>query len=511
MDLIEATVTTLISRIQSGEFTAVILTPCSRSFSPTLNLLGTCTRTKRAPWGSTFGPRHRDERAGNRMWIVAVRIARVCAQARVGYLMMHPKSSLAWRTPIWRRTFVSSLQPCFEGRIDWCRFGRPWRHTTLIRGSCPVTHELSRSCNCSGPHTRSSRLVTDEHGKTRNVQKLLQSYPISFWFELLKLLREHLVARCVAGYNHRGERVGEASNPGPGRGVPTSERATGQIDITEGITEVTRIKYAQQLGRYDQWAQRYSLPLSGALSSMPTDVINACLKAYMQHLAATRRPPSDGAMLCAGFLHAHQHHRGRIGESWKALNVWRATTPRHIRVGVDENFLLAMVTLAKSWNWDRVAVSLLLGFYGLLRPGEILGLRRAHLGLPSDASGLTEFSVTVAIVRPKTRYRAARMQAVVIRERVVVEACESILRSLLPREFVLPMESRVFTMYFDHLVRALSCPPLPYSPGSLRGGGALAFLRCHRGDLTALLFQGRWDSVKTLSHYIFKRGLQPSL
>ena len=68
---------------------------------------------------------------------------------------------------------------------------------------------------------------------------------------------------------------------------------------------------------------------------------------------------------------------------------------------------LGRVTLV--WGWPHTAAALLLGQVALLRPGELTPLRRLHIRPPMDDAGLERGTLVLCLVRPKTRYRAARL------------------------------------------------------------------------------------------------------
>ena len=40
--------------------------------------------------------------------------------------------------------------------------------------------------------------------------------------------------------------------------------------------------------------------------------------------------------------------------------------------------LTAMVVVCTVWGWRRAAAALLIGFYALLRPGELVAVKRAR-------------------------------------------------------------------------------------------------------------------------------------
>jgi len=107
----------------------------------------------------------------------------------------------------------------------------------------------------------------------------------------------------------------------------------------------------------------------------------------------------------------------------------------------------------------------------------------------------------VCIRVPKTRRRAARLQSVVIRARWAVKLITAALCGV-PRDVALCAGGSLgLRQRFRALVCGLRLPPETYTPGSLRPGGAIAHHLAHN-DLGRLLFHGRWDSVKTVQHYL---------
>ena len=231
-------------------------------------------------------------------------------------------------------------------------------------------------------------------------------------------------------------------------------------------------------------------------------MVNAALKALLQDWASARRGPASGADLLAGFMHTFPHWRGRLAEAWKAHGVWVRATPHRTRVPLDETLLRAMLSIAVFWGWSRTAAALALGFYGLLRPGELCQIRRVHWKLPSEVRGTVGDGVVLAFMRAKTRYRAARLQSVVLRDSTAILLLESVSRGMPSRQHLVPDGVLGLHRRFNHLLAALGAHRLPFSPASLRGGGAVHMLRGHGASLTEIMFAGRWESVRTVSRYL---------
>ena len=90
------------------------------------------------------------------------------------------------------------------------------------------------------------------------------------------------------------------------------------------------------------------------------------------------------------------------------LKTWDTLEPVRHHPPIPRQVLFATVTTALVWQ--HFAALMVLGFFALLRPSELIELQRADLALPADH---WETDVTyVRIGNPKTRFRGARAQHV---------------------------------------------------------------------------------------------------
>ena len=109
----------------------------------------------------------------------------------------------------------------------------------------------------------------------------------------------------------------------------------------------------------------------------------------------------------------------------------------------------------------------------------------------------------IAITKPKTRLRGARLQAVVIHDPVTLALAALALSTHLGQSaLVLPGGASELRRCFDELLRAVGASGLPYSSASLRGAGAVADFSHARSSLTDVMFHGRWESVSSVTHYL---------
>ena len=173
--------------------------------------------------------------------------------------------------------------------------------------------------------------------------------------------------------------------------------------------------------------------------------------------------------------------------------------------------MVALVVLFLIWEWPEMAALMALGFEGALRPGDLLYLNRGDLRFPRDHGGTTQ-AVFVVLRHSKTRQRrdAARYQHVRITCATVAALLDRAFghRDRAAALFSWPGEhaarSRQMVARFAAGLRALGVPygqAQGYTLGGLRGGGITAYFEA-TGDLQLTRWRGRWDSMRSMEHYI---------
>ena len=152
-------------------------------------------------------------------------------------------------------------------------------------------------------------------------------------------------------------------------------------------------------------------------------------------------------------------------------------------------------------EWITLAVALLTGSHGLMRPGEIVAPTRRMVILPGDSwLGFNEKAV-IAVERPKNRRHAARQQFHVIEDERAV-AWLSWYCAGLPAFVRLFAISRLrFKNLFRELLGQVGLSSAKFTLASLRAGGAthMFMMGC---DISRLKFLGGWRSINSLEHYV---------
>ena len=164
--------------------------------------------------------------------------------------------------------------------------------------------------------------------------------------------------------------------------------------------------------------------------------------------------------------------------------------------------LLALLTVALMWGWDRVAGVLGLGRGALLRAGagELITASRSQLLLPSDVFFSADFCL-FSILEPKTRFTATRHQSTKLDASDLVALAELSFAGLGPSQRLWPYSGQTLRTRLRQLLAALWLPTGRWHLGSLRAGGATWLLQTTE-DAELTRRRGRWINAKMMEIYI---------
>ena len=221
-----------------------------------------------------------------------------------------------------------------------------------------------------------------------------------------------------------------------------------------------------------------------------------------------------------GLLALQRQYTHSLPRGWKALAGWNELKGRQSRVPLPFDILQAMVLtalgmalqsfLSPSLLWTS-AVLIQVGFCGLLRPKEIVNLRRCDV-IFSDDTGLfsqnSEVSKAVLRIRtPKNRAHWGFQQFVVIETPSVVAWQQWLVSGLLPNQKLWPSSQDRFRKVFSVVIERLGLTRIAFKPSSLRAGGA-TFLFLSNYEVARINCSGRWASETFVNVYIFRLLLQ---
>lgn len=237
--------------------------------------------------------------------------------------------------------------------------------------------------------------------------------------------------------------------------------------------------------------------------SFPPHLMSWALIGYGKFLFYEGRPKYQFAETINSTIDRFPSYRGLVAAAWQTLKKWEEAEPGERSMVMPAALFQAAVGLALIWSWPKVASVLLLGFHGLLRPNEILPLTRRDSVLPRD--GLSEELICyVRILRSKTSRFMLRQHA---------RVSDHLSVAFLDATFgCLPMDQPLFNCspgtfrtrwnkLFTFFGVAVTEKQKGITPKSLRGSGA-SWLCRHTEDVERVLWRGRWQSRRTLEHYL---------
>ena len=308
---------------------------------------------------------------------------------------------------------------------------------------------------------------------------------------------------------------GEAENPGPPRRVPRvapADRAGLDLRVRALGAGDRPARLGRLLDDLEAWLARERRPVLAALAEPGKHpaALDAALADYGQHMWATDGSQHAFAETLNAVRHAHPHVRGSLGGAWSVRSAWGHLEPGSNRTPVSPVLARALVALALVWEWPMVAALIALAFECALRPGDVLGLQRQDLRFRAE-HGEDHDALYVVLRHSKTaQTRGARWQHVRCDEPAVVALLFSVFGRwpadalLFPHAGQSQARARKLAAYFEALCRGLDVPygaASGFTLAGLRAGGITALYQACR-DLELVRWKGRWDSARTLEHYI---------
>jgi hypothetical protein len=161
--------------------------------------------------------------------------------------------------------------------------------------------------------------------------------------------------------------------------------------------------------------------------------------------------------------------------------------------------LRALKAVALGWRWYRVALLLHIAYFGLFWPGEVCALKRSDILLRESAQGV---EMLIRMERVKSWSRGARPQYAKVDALQCCEFGNRFVRSTSPGMRLWPGTPTLFAKRLEMLLKAATVQPGPYTPGSLRCGGATHLFLEWEENLSKLCWRGRWQNLTTLWHYV---------
>ena len=443
---------------------------------------------------------------GNKHADFGFRLIQLCEAYGVKFWLENPDSSFLWSMPRFRRRFraADSLELL---RVDYCRFGTPWRKRTRVATNVESLQGVRMLCRCSEKGRSHIPLRGNHPTLKKPWTSVAEPYPLGFCSLVAGGIASSIGWSCkldIASCSRSQTlRIGEAKNPGPGRQrLPRNlslENMPQQLFASVALGERCWIAFYE-------WAQkdlRQNDPLQLFLL-VPLFLAHAIRRygdllfssggalLYYRHLvlAAQQRVPN-----VKQFVHI----------CWELAGRWELAEPVKHRVPIPLKILQALAALSFSLGWRRWCGTSLLCFFGIARVGEVLNCRRKHLLLPADLleEDETNRAAFLVLESSKTsRRQAARVQHLKIVDAYVVKLLEEIFGFLSREDFLFGGSPSAYRTRWNYLLETLGIPTaVKLTPGGLRGGGAVESYR--RGtSIAEIQWRMRLKNQSTLESYL---------
>ena len=401
--------------------------------------------------------------------------------------------------PDWLRSGLCRFDTSY--RFDMCRYGTCWRKRARI---CTDTELAGLRELCNGGHSHQQL-----RGRSLQLQmswtKAAQVYPKQLCARVahalarkqgLKPVQRRRFDPAACAHCSHG-RIGEALNPGPPRrsNVPVTRDVADLLD-TQLHEPSTLAIQTRVWKKFDTWCSTlFSAETRSQLFLCP-DIAAQILRQYGLHCYETGGAVYELRHLLVSAGQKYPAVKTVLNPAWDVLARWEEICPVERRIPLPEILFRAMFAAAVFKGWKRWAATLLLGFEGIARIGEVLAAFRRDLVLPCDLFDCDYSAAFLRVRKPKSRrhLKIDRPEVVSFLEHVFSE-----LDSFLP---LFPLSASVFRARWDKLLILLGVPKRSRpTPASIRGGGAIHAYR--RGEsIPSILWRMRLMSQSTLESYL---------
>ena len=278
----------------------------------------------------------------------------------------------------------------------------------------------------------------------------------------------------------------------------------------EGKTRKERIAVRKQLGSLKSLTvqpktkARYQLALNsffdflrqeGLTLPKKRDHIDPLVSDYLETLWSSGASRAEASNFLAGIQDFDPKLKHNLPGSWRLMKTWTVNELPSRAPPLSEALLQAMVGWARFHSFHSFGLSLLVGFYTMLRTGELLTIQAKHVQMESATSPAV---ISLGLTKGGKRQGAA--ESVTLGEMSVLKALWHWKCHVKPDTF-LTAKPHQWRKMFNDCVEGLRIQEWGFRPYSLRRGGATFFFQKH-GSLDRILLQGRWTAVRTARIYI---------
>lgn len=217
--------------------------------------------------------------------------------------------------------------------------------------------------------------------------------------------------------------------------------------------------------------------------------LDVLVQRYIEHLWSEGHGRAQASDTVAALQDAQPQVKGHLRGTWRLLKAWSMNEVPNRAPPLPEEALHMMVGYSFFKEQYKFGMSLLVGFYGTLRTGEILSLCSSDVSVHTLAG-----PAVISLALTKAGKRQGASESVTMNVEEPLRWLHAWTRSSRPRDPLCPSPSK-WRQMFNDVVEALGFEDLGFRPYSLRRGGATFFFQ-KWGSLDRLLVYGRWQAAK---------------
>jgi len=277
-----------------------------------------------------------------------------------------------------------------------------------------------------------------------------------------------------------------------GRNKQQRKQVRKQLGTLKSLTiqPRTRVRYDKAKKRFYDFLDHNSLRLPRELASL-----DALLCDYLEYLWASGEGRALASDTLASLQDTSPKIRGSIPAAWRLLKTWHVNEIPCRAPPLPEKVLQALVGYFLFHDNPGMALSLLFGFYAMLRTGELLGIRNCDVTVDDKGHSAV---VSLGFTKGGKRTGAAESATVSVLE--VVRRLRQWKSHTASSAKLTPPPHKWRTLFSQALV-AMGLEKWEFRPYSLGRGGATFWFGKH-GSLDRILLQGRWLAAKTARTYL---------
>lgn len=216
---------------------------------------------------------------------------------------------------------------------------------------------------------------------------------------------------------------------------------------------------------------------------------------YVEHLWSSGAGRGLACDTLAGLQDHQPNLKNCLPGAWRLLKTWHVNEIPNRAPPLPQDVVQTMAGWAFFHGHVSFGVSLLVGFYTMLRTGELLGLRSSHLMCQPSSN-----QVLISLGLTKGGKRAGASESVILGYEPAVQLVKK-WKTLASLSTPLARSPGSWRALFNESLHALKLDHHGFRPYSLRRGGATFWFSKHQ-SLDRILVSGRWQTQKSARIYI---------